>query len=99
MQPTEFQPQVFLSGFDLDEEGEIKELVFFQNEEKNIPCRIYNSPPFEVVVDWEFMTFSGVNDTILETGNITFPANALENRNPKSKLVEFSVCSIARNHL
>jgi len=79
VQPTEFQPQVFLSGFDLDEEGEIKELVFFQNEKKNIPCRIYNSPPFEVVVDWEFMTFSGVNDTILETGNITFPANALEN--------------------
>jgi len=76
-QPTEFQPQVFLSGFTLDPDGNIENLSFFQNDDKNIPVRIYNSPPFEVNVKWEFMN---ADDVVLENGTITFPANALDQR-------------------
>merc|ERR1719354_580723 len=74
-QPTEFQPQVFLSGFTLDSDGNITKLSFFQNDDKNIPVRIYNSPPFEVNVKWEFMN---ADDVVLENGTITFPPNALD---------------------
>ena len=74
---TEIQPTVFLSGFSLDDDGNIKTLSFYQNDEKNIPVRIYNSPPFEVNVNWEFMNENG---DVLENGTITFPPNALDQR-------------------
>ena len=53
---------------------------FYQNEDKNIPVRIYDSPPFEVSVGWYL---ADENGTLIEEGNITFPANALANRNIK----------------
>lgn len=74
--PTEYQPLVFLGGFSMINDV-IQPIVFTENQASlmEVDVRIYLSPPQSVPVHW--ILYDGT--TQIETGIVTFPANALEN--------------------
>jgi len=83
-QPTEFQPQIFFGGFEVDDGGEITETTFFQNDDKIVDVRIYNSPPFAIMVKWElYSTYTVVN--------VSYVTNVINGQNVTSEITNTTI--------